>query len=64
MNVKNGDRATLVLRPRADNKERTVTGTVRSFEQDGEIRWEISTGDPQFPAVGFDPKTAELREPE
>jgi hypothetical protein len=52
-----------------DYSERTVTGVVRQFEHvervyDGEgiavgktseVRWEISTDDPQHPAIGFLP---------
>lgn len=72
MEFKDGDTATLKLRPggypedhpdpslRRTQFERTVTGVIRSFEQDGETRWEISTDDPKHPAIGFDPNTAEL----
>ena len=72
MEFKDGDTATLKLRPgayledyhdaslRGKPIERSVTGTIHSFEQDGETRWEISTGDPKHPAIGFDPTTAEL----
>lgn len=35
---------------------RAITGTVRAFGQDGETRWELLTGDPQWPAIGFDPE--------
>jgi hypothetical protein len=72
MEFKDGDMATLKLRPgaypddypiamlRGQSIERSVTGTIRSFEQDGETRWEIYTGDPKHPAIGFDPTTAEF----
>jgi hypothetical protein len=75
MKAKNGARATLELRPGAHPDDhpdpelrgkpiaRSVTGVIRSFEQDGETRWEISTDDPQHPAVGFDPETAVLTKP-
>jgi beta-lactam-binding protein with PASTA domain len=49
---------TLTGESRADYSERSITGTVRSFEQDGETRWEISTDDPQHPAIGFLPGNA------
>jgi len=52
-----------------DYSERAVTGTVRAFEhvervyddegiaigKTSEVRWEISTDDPQHPAIGFLP---------
>jgi hypothetical protein len=72
MQFTDGDRATLALRPgaypedhpdpelRGQPIERSVTGVVRSFEQEGETRWEISTDDPQHPAIGFVPDTAVL----
>lgn len=78
MKIKNGEKLTLVLRPGGRGEERTVKGTVRSFETEVETiaaleeqlarlkasvetRWELVTDDPQYPAIGFDPETAELR---
>jgi hypothetical protein len=57
--VTDGDVTTLTVRHGA--AERVVTGTVRAFEQEGEIRWEISTGDPQHPAIGFLPEAVVRR---
>jgi hypothetical protein len=42
--------------PTHDYSESVITGTVRSFEQDGETRWEVVTDDAQYPAIGFLPK--------
>lgn len=42
--------------------QRVVTGTVRSFLQDGVRRWEISTTDPHYPAIGFLPENVLRRE--
>jgi hypothetical protein len=41
--------------------ERTLKGIVRAFDQDGETRWEISTDDPQHPAIGFLPESVLTR---
>lgn len=55
--------------------ERTVKGTVRRFERVDRVldnegyavdkivteRWEVVTGDPAYPAIGFDPATAEFK---
>lgn len=35
---------------------REISGGVRCFEQDGELRWEVTTDDPQWPAIGFLPE--------
>lgn len=75
MKFKSGDQVTLVLskgsrekrkstisdEELADYSEREVTGTVRSFYQDGQTCWEISTGDPQYPAIGFDPENVTVK---
>jgi hypothetical protein len=52
--IRDGDRTTLTLQH--GTSERVVTGTIRAFAQDGETRWEILTGDPQRPAIGFLPE--------
>ena len=57
-----------------DEFERTVRGRVRRFWTEerwdpltgeqvefAEERWEVETGDPQYPAIGFNPETAEIR---
>ncbi len=36
--------------------ERTILGVARCFDQDGELRWEVATDDPQWPAIGFLPE--------
>ena len=59
---------------RGKSFERTVKGVVRSFKTEPrfdpltgkqtvfpETRWEISTDDPSYPAIGFDPKTAQFK---
>lgn len=64
--MKSGDVITLVLRPgrervgpnQYEDVKRTMTGKVRSFESDGKTCWEVETGDPQYPAIGFNPETA------
>lgn len=36
-----------------------VSGKLRAFEdEDGVVRWEVATGDPTYPAVGFLPDNA------
>lgn len=40
---------------------RSVRGRVRSFEQDGETRWEVVTDDHQHPAVGIVPGQFQIR---
>jgi hypothetical protein len=52
--IRDGDTTTLLLQH--GSSERVATGTVRAFEQDGDIRWEVSTNDPQHPAIGFLPE--------
>lgn len=47
-------KATLTLRH--GDTERVVKGKIREFEQDGETRWEIETGDEHHPAIGFVPE--------
>lgn len=49
------------LQLRHGQDTRRVSGIIRAFEQDGETRWEISTGDEQWPAVGFLPENALTR---
>jgi hypothetical protein len=39
-----------------DYSERKVRGLVQVFDQDGETHWEIKTGVPQYPAIGFLPE--------
>lgn len=34
---------------------------IKELEATNGTRWEIETGDPNYPAVGFDPKTAEIK---
>lgn len=70
--MQDGDVIKLKLRPGAHSDthpdpalrgkqfDRSVTGPVRSFVQDGETRWEVLTGDPQHPAIGFIPDEAEF----
>lgn len=63
--VRNGDTIILKLRPRLNTttgqvEERSVQGKARSFEQDGETRWEVATDDPQYPAIGFIPVDADF----
>lgn len=81
---KNGDKAKLKLRDSYDPStdaavERSATGTLRSFEQDGDTRWElvVETADGmdgmvgtdegairQYPAIGIaDIETADLTDP-
>ena len=57
--VTDGQKTTLTLQH--GTHEREVKGTVRSFEQDGETRWEIVTDDDQWPAVGFLPENVLTR---
>lgn len=52
--IRDGESTTLILQHGAS--ERIVTGTIRAFEQDGHTRWEVVTGDPQHPAIGFLPE--------
>ena len=65
--IKDGETATLKLA--YDYEEVVATGVVRAFEhvervyddegiavgKTSEVRWEISTDDPQHPAIGFLP---------
>jgi hypothetical protein len=44
---------------RKDNGD-TVTETVK-VTRTYSVRWEILTDDPAYPAIGFDPKTAQLK---
>jgi hypothetical protein len=53
--ISDGETATLDLA--YDTDIVTATGVVRAFkDENGETRWEISTDDPQHPAIGFLPQ--------
>lgn len=66
--VRDGEQVTVTLQ-RPGGATRTVTGRVRAFEEAGpcptcgrpldeagELRWEIETDDPAYPAIGFLPE--------
>lgn len=57
-NVSDGQEVTLKL-SHAFNNDQRVHGIVKAFEQDKETRWEISTTDRRYPAVGFLPENVE-----
>jgi len=71
--ITDGDKTTLTLLH--GTTERVVGGTVRAFEhvervydeegiavgKTSETKWEVLTGDPQYPAVGFLPESVLTR---
>jgi hypothetical protein len=51
------DGAAVMLELAYDTDSVFAAGVVRSFtDEDGQTRWEISTEDPQHPAIGFLPQ--------
>jgi hypothetical protein len=71
--ITDGEKVTLTLRH--GETERVVKGVVRAFEhvervyddegiavgKTSEIKWEVLTGDPQYPAIGFLPENVLTR---